>query len=181
MHTQPNQEVSQQFWETLRSRIENGNNAETPGIWRNLHASLQYPWPVGWTTICKFIPKVSQTIPDEFQEYLSYPTKWKNGKRCTSSEPDGMTPHSWDTRLENIAIKKPKKSVSEYYNYQGLFSLVLLALVDVDYRFIRRCHVLRLQYYIGSSGRVLKVEAWRFSESFPSDGCVFKKLNMSWI
>ena len=34
-----------------------------------------------------------------------------------------------------IAIKKPKRRGSEHYNYKDLFSLVLLGLVDTDYRF----------------------------------------------
>ena len=33
-------------------------------------------------------------------------------------------------------MKKSKKTGSDYYNYKGLFSLVLLALVDAEYRFL---------------------------------------------
>ena len=37
---------------------------------------------------------------------------------------------------KHIAPKKLKKSGSDYFKYKGYFSVVLLALVDADYKFL---------------------------------------------
>ena len=37
---------------------------------------------------------------------------------------------------KHIVMKKAKKSGSEYYNYKHFFFLVLLTLVDAEYRFL---------------------------------------------
>ena len=101
--------------------------------------SLQYNWLVGQTNICKFIPIIYRTTLAEFQEeYLIY---------CTTREDWKQTEENFRTRSnvaqavgltdeKHVATKKTNKSGSEFYNYKGFLSLVLLALVDNEYRFL---------------------------------------------
>ena len=54
-------------------------------------------------------------------------------------------------------MKKPKKSGSEYYNYKGFFFLVLLALIDTEYRFF--------WIDVGSSGSSSDAQIFNCSKS----------------
>ena len=103
------------------------------------YTSLQYQWRVGRTTICKFVPQVCKAILKEFQqEYLVCPTDPEDWKKIEERFRNRWNvPHAVGAlHGKHIAIKKPKKSGSEYFSYKGYFSLVLLALVDADYKFL---------------------------------------------
>ena len=102
------------------------------------YTSLQYQWRVGRTTICKFLHQVCKVILKEFQqEYLVFPTDPEDWKKIEERFRQWNVPHAVGALDgKHIAIKKPKKSGSEYFNYKGYFALVLLALVDADYKFL---------------------------------------------
>ena len=90
-------------------------------------------------SICKFVPLVCKAILKEFQqEYLMCPTDpedWKNIEEIFRNR--WNVPHAVSALdRKHIAIRKLKKSGSEYFNYKGYLSLVFLALVDGDYRFL---------------------------------------------
>ena len=92
----------------------------------------------GVSTIAQAVYEVSEAICDVLHRiYMSPPTMedWKqiehrfstrwNFPNCVGSL-DG----------KHVMIKAPPNSHSLFYNYKGFFSIVLMALVDADYRFI---------------------------------------------
>ena len=105
----------------------------------NSYKSLEYDFRVANSTISLFIPQVCQAIYDEYKEEVftmpedtdgwrevanKFSTRW-NFHHCLGAI-DG----------KHIEIKKPRKSGSIYYNYKGYFSIILLAIVDADYKFL---------------------------------------------
>ena len=102
------------------------------------YESLMYQFRVHSSTISKFIPvvynKIFETFKGRFLQLPDTTEKWEiiehetrrfwQFPNCIGAA-DG----------KHIAIIHPSNSRSEFYNYEGFFSVVLLAIVDYDYKF----------------------------------------------
>ena len=78
-------------------------------------------------TGCKFVPQVCRAILAEFQDtYLHCPDSPGDWKRVEETfRTRWNVPHAVGAiDRKHIAMKKPKKSGSDYYNYKGFFFLV---------------------------------------------------------
>ena len=95
------------------------------------YTSLSCQFRVERSTISKFLPEVCRAIQDEFtREYLRCPTTpdgWKELEREFRIR--------WNVPHALGALKKPKNTAAMYHNYKGFFSIVMLALVDGQYKF----------------------------------------------
>lgn len=100
---------------------------------------LQYDFRVAHNTISLFVPEVCTAIYEELKDEVvvtpSTPEQWRTVADRFSSR---WNYHHCCGAIDgkHIAIRKPHKSGSLYYNYKGFFSIVLLAVVDADYKFI---------------------------------------------
>ena len=102
------------------------------------YTSLSCQFRVGRSTISKFLPEVCRAIQDEFsREYLRCPTtpdEWKELEREIRIR--WHVPHALGALDgKHVALKKPKNTGALYHNYKGFFSIVMLALVDGQYKF----------------------------------------------
>ena len=103
------------------------------------YTTMQYGWRVPHNTMSVVVREVCQALVDVYlPEVMTCPTtpddwlqisnkfrqKWNFPHVCGAL--DG----------KHIACRCPPKSGSQYYNYKGFYSIVLMALVDADYKFI---------------------------------------------
>ncbi|GBP70038.1 Protein ANTAGONIST OF LIKE HETEROCHROMATIN PROTEIN 1 [Eumeta japonica] len=97
--------------------------------------SLEALYRVGKSTISQFIPVVCSEIATALKEFIKIPTRqeWKeieNGFRTKWNFPGCIG--AIDGKHINIIAPD---DTSNYFNYKGSHSIVLLALVDDDYCF----------------------------------------------
>ena len=103
------------------------------------YKSLSYGFRVAPNTICSVVAETCEAIIAEYMDevivFPETPEDWKKvaegfKKRWNFEHTLGAI----DGR--HIRMKNPPKSGSYYFNYKGFFSIVLLAIVDSDYKFI---------------------------------------------
>ena len=101
--------------------------------------SLMYGFRVAHNTISKVVRQVCDAIVAEFSEELihcpSTSDEWKN---IAKQFGDRWQLHNCVGALDgkHVAIQCPPGAGSLYYNYKGYHSIILMALVDADYKFI---------------------------------------------
>lgn len=102
------------------------------------YKDLHYSFRVGISTIGNIIREVTRVIwnnlRSEFMELPSSPHDWQeisNGFQTKANFPHCIGAVDG----KHIRLKKPSNSGSMYFNYKEYFSIVLLAIVDSEYRF----------------------------------------------
>ena len=103
------------------------------------YPTMAFGYRISRHTVAAFLPEVCQAIfdsyadevlesPDSQEDWLeveeAFRTRWNLPHCCGAI--DG----------KHIAIRKPNKSGTLYHNYKGFFSVVLLAVVDADYKIL---------------------------------------------
>ena len=101
--------------------------------------SMKFNWRTAHNTTGKFIPKVCDTIVEEYApEVFCTPTTTDGWEEIAKGFHDKWNfPHVCGAiDGKHVAIRKPKDSGSIYYNYKGFFSIVILVLCDANYKAI---------------------------------------------
>ena len=103
------------------------------------YSDMQYGWRVPHNTISIVVREVCQAIIEEYTEELMSPPDTKEGWRQIAEDwyKRWNFPHTIGAvDGKHVACKAPANSGSEYYNYKGFFSVILLAMVTSDYKFL---------------------------------------------
>ena len=127
------------------------------------YMSLSYNYRVAPNTISDLVPVTCDAIIQEYLEEVmtcpSTPEEWKQVAQVFS---DKWNFHHTCGAIDgkHVAIKCPPNGGTLYFNYKKFYSIVLMALVDANYRF--------LYVSLGANGSA-------------SDGGVFKECSLKFL
>lgn len=118
-----------------------------------------YGFRVAHNTICGIVREVCEAIVSVYSEdVLLTPTEPKQWKAIADQfEAKWQFPHTLGALDgKHVPIRCPKNGGSLYYNYKGYHSIVLMALVDADYKF--------RWVNIGAQGEFSDAQIWNQSD-----------------
>ena len=125
----------------------------------NKYRSMRFAWRVPHNTISLIVKEVCQAIFEEYvAEAMPVPTRTEQWQSIA----DGfMNRWQFPNTLgaldgKHVACKCPPSSGSLYFNYKKFFSVVLLALVDSDYKFVWAD--------VGGRGAASDAQLWNMSD-----------------
>ena len=103
------------------------------------YSSMKFDFRVPHNSMSLLVREVCKAIVDEYkEEVISCPTspeEWRAIAEVFARR--WNVPHACGALDgKHVACRKPPNSGSLYHNYKGFFSVVLLGLVDADYRFL---------------------------------------------
>ena len=103
------------------------------------YSAMKYGWRVPHNTQSLIVREVCQAIIDEYMpDVMTCPTTPERWRAISDKFLKRWNfPHTCGALDgKHIACKCPPKSGSQYFNYKGFYSVVLMGLVDADYKFI---------------------------------------------
>ncbi|XP_041367099.1 uncharacterized protein LOC121381808 [Gigantopelta aegis] len=104
----------------------------------NSYKTLEYEFRVANNTISRIVPETCNAIINEFaEEFLKCPSTPDEWRAVAEGFSNKWNFHNCLGALDgkHVAIRVPSASGSVYY-YKGFHSIVLMALVDSQYRFL---------------------------------------------
>ena len=103
------------------------------------YQSSMFGFRVTANTICGIIPDTCHAICEVLREkYFTCPTTPEEWRQVAKGFWEKLNFPLCIGALDgkHVAIKKPARSGSDYFNYKGFTSIVMMALVDSDYKFM---------------------------------------------
>ena len=100
--------------------------------------SLSYQYLVGRLTVTNIVAETTKAIWDVLKDkYMKAPTQEDFQTAAKKFESHWNFPNCIGAiDGKHIRIRCPKNSSSQYYNYKKFYSIVLMAVVDADYKFM---------------------------------------------
>lgn len=103
------------------------------------YRSLSYGFRVAANTLVTVIPEVCQAIFDHYHDkVMKCPTTPKEWKDVADAFSEKWNFHHCCGAIDgkHVRIQAPPRSGGRYYNYKGYHSIIMLALVDANYKFL---------------------------------------------